>query len=248
MTSLQLSDEEYYSILETFKNSNNKEECVVLSCGPSLKLFKDREIREFCKNKFVISIKMAYLLYRNITDTVMINACNLPYSESGEYYNFDTFSIVSSCFPKNVLIPNQKCDLFLQVTNPFEQNLDKNSFLSVTQDFEENKLSNTLLRKCYPGIMGESCIPFIEYMGFKKFTTIGWDLVNSNVTIENYKHFWDGMNMKMSNKANPGAIPYDNILNIEASGPLNDWLASKDIEWNIAGNSALSQTIKRVSI
>lgn len=248
MESSQLSDDVYYSRLEDLKNKNNKDECVVLSCGPSLGLFSEQTIRGFCKNKFVIAIKLAYLKYKNITDVVMANACNLPYSETGNYYNFDTFSIMSSCFPKKDLIPNQKCDVFLQVTNPFIDGLVESSFLCFTQNFEDNTLSKTLRRKCYPGIMGESCIPFIEYMQFKKFYTIGWDLISSSINVNNYKHFWDGSNIQLSYPANPGALPWDNIANINASEPLYEWLRSKNIEWNIIGNSALSHTIKRVSV
>lgn len=244
----QKTQQEYLDILNKYRDNNKKEECVVLSCGPSLNLFSEEQIRDFCKNKLVIAIKLAYLKYKDVADVMMANGCNLPYSTTGEFYNVqDVFSIFSANFPKSVELKNQECDIYLQVTNPFYNGAGQDQFVCFTQNFEQEKLGNTLFRKCYPGIMGESCIPFVEFMGFKRFYTIGWDLINAQVSIDNYKHSWAD-NTKLTNPANPGALPWDNIANIQASAPLNDWLASKGIEWNIIGNSALSDKIKRVDL
>lgn len=244
----QLDDKVYYERLLSLKRKNEKKECVVLSCGPSLGIFKEEVIRDFCSDKFVIAIKLALFRYRDIVDVAMFNACNLPYSNNGIYYKFgDIFSIGSSCFPKHTLLPKQYCDVFLQVTNPFEEGLKQESFLCFNRDYENNTLEKTLKRKCFPGIMGEACIPFIEYMGFEKFYTIGWDLTNTEVNSENYKHFWDE-NIELTMKGNPGALPWDNIANIEASRSLNEWLLSKNIQWEIIGDSCLDKSIPRFSL
>ncbi len=243
------SEELYRANLNNLRDKNNKEECVILSCGPSLNLFSEEQIRDFCKNKFVIAIKFAYLKYGDITDVAMANACNLPYSESGVYFDYsNTFSILSCNLPKNVLLDKQPCDLFIKVSNPFEKPLVKDSFTCFTLDFESNTLDKTLNVQCYPGIIGESAIPFVQFMKFKKLYTIGWDLVNGLVNINNYQHFWDEGKPKLSNPGNPGALPWDNIANIEASGPLNQWLKSHGMTWNIIGNSCLSDEIPRIVI
>lgn len=243
----QKTQQEYLDILNKYRDNNKKSECVVLSCGPSLNLFSEEQIRDFCKDKCVITIKLAYLKYKDVADVMMANGCNLPYSTTTHFYDVEnTFSVLSCNIKKHYLLDEQPCDVFLDVTNPFEKPLSRDSFLCFTQNFEQEKLANTLFRKCYPGIMGESCIPFIEFMGFKRFYTIGWDLINAQVSVDNYKHSWG--DVRLSNPANPGALPWDNIANIQASAPLNDWLASKGIEWNIIGESNLSQNIPRIII
>ena len=245
---VQQPESVYRERLENLRNTNSKLECVVLSCGPSLNLFTEDKIRRFCRDKFVISIKLAYTRYPDITDVMMANACNLPYSEFGIYYDTsNVFSIFSSNFPKGALLPKQPCDVFLQVSNPFYSGARREDFVCFNREFDWNNLNKNLYVRCYPGIMGESCFPFIHFMQFKKVYTLGWDLINENVNINNYKHCWDN-NTKLSMQANPSALPWDNIANIEASPDLNRWLLTQGVTWNIIGDSCLSSDIPRYKL
>jgi hypothetical protein len=168
--------------IEELENKHINKDCVILTCGPSLKEYSKKKILEFCNNKIVICVKEAIIEYEDIADYFLYNGCR----ERPYYITKNIIKIYSAS--KNQ--PKTPCDIFLKENisefQPEKQILCK-------QNFDDYNFKNNKLRPWGPGIMYESGFYLALYMGIKNVYTIGWDLIDTTNTYK-ITHFFDDDN------------------------------------------------------
>jgi hypothetical protein len=171
-------------LLKDLSNKHNGEDCVILTCGPSLIEYPLEKILDFCKNKTVICVKEAIVEYKDICDYFFANS-----TRHREYdFNEKTIKIFQKC-TKPIKFNNY--DIILHEDRPF----DKKNQLLLKHNFEDYNINNNVKRPWGPGILYESIFYLCKYMGFKNVYTIGWDLIDHTKT-HKITHYFDDSNKK----------------------------------------------------
>ena len=156
---------------ESFKNKHQNQDCVILSCGPSLKEYDQDDIKDFIKDKIVVCIKEAIIEYKDDCDYFFYNNTRI------RDYDFNEKTIkVYQAKPNNISKIINYDILFKEDLSVFVKNKSKQ--LLKTHDFDKFNLDNNPLRPWGPGILYESVFYFLHYMGINNVYTIGWDLTD----------------------------------------------------------------------
>lgn len=173
--------------LEEFKQKYLNKDCVILTCGPSLKEYPKEKIYDFIKDKIVICVKESIVEYKDHAHFFFWNntrprAFNI---------NTNTIKIYQTRDVTNNSYSNHPADIILPEDRPFHS---KKQLLK-KKNFKDYDLENNIKRPWGPGILYESVFYFCKYIGIKNIYTIGWDLIDKN----NYKvinHYFDNDNNK----------------------------------------------------
>ena len=234
--------------VDLLKDSFKGETCYVLSCGPSLLDYTEKELREKLDGKLVLAVKQAYNRVPDLVDFHFFNCANIP-SPRGfpivEHYQYETgepIVVASSNYPLGQRwSKHQKHDLFFKIPIRTEIN---NQFVCKTKNFDDYDLSNNIERPCGPGIMYETVIYMAAHLGVKKIVAIGWDLSQTNPKDPSeYQHFYKQEDMFIKGDI----LPWEVAVTCEASKELYEWLQGQNIELEIASNkSSLYEKIPRV--
>jgi hypothetical protein len=168
------------SVLNSLKNKYKGKDCVVLTCGPSLKEYSKKKLIGFFKDKVVICIKEAILEYGDHCDIFFQN------STRDRYYDIDdkVFKIYQSRHRREMR-KDMNYDLILdEILSLFT----KDKQLLVAKKFEDFILDKNPGRPWGPGILYESVFYFCKHIGIKNVYTVGWDLIDTTKThcIEHY--------------------------------------------------------------
>jgi hypothetical protein len=154
---------------------------LVVSCGPSIALWKDihRSLRDEGVEPIVVCVKQAILQVDGLCDLHFLNPSNLQRYQ--EYPNdVISFFLGIDGFPKL-----QNYDVCF-LARP-EKDLEKS--LAHTRDFGAHTLARTgELRPWGPGIIQEAVIYTLHHMGIKRIITAGWDIADRN---GDNVHFFD---------------------------------------------------------
>lgn len=162
---------------QLFKKHLNQD-CVILTCGPSLNEYNEELVLDFCKDKIVICIKEAIIKYKNIADYFVANGTrHRCYS-----FHSKTIKIYQNDGKKDL----QDYNLVLNEDRPFNAEIQ----LLKIKNFDKYNLKNTIKRPWGPGILYETVFYLCEYMGIKNIYTIGWDLIDTTKTSK-LAHFFD---------------------------------------------------------
>lgn len=158
--------------IEHYKQMYKDEECVIITCGPSLNEYTKQTILDFCKNKKIICIKEAIIEFKDYADFFIAN-----HSRHRNFtFNENTIKIYqqSTHFKRDkTVITNY--DITLMEDDSYSNKLQ----LLKTHDFDKYNLVNNKLRPWGPGILYETVFYLCLFMGFKKVYTIGWDLMDT---------------------------------------------------------------------
>lgn len=214
----------------------NDEECVILTCGPSLNDYDTQTLKEKLEGKLVFCVKQALSGLEDTCDVHFYNCSNLPkqkYSQSSQY-----LTVASSNYPVGFRLKNtDNMDIFIKVPL-IEEIGGRHKTLSHMQNFDDYLFSNTLERNVGPGIMLESVIYFAVNLGVKSITTLGWDL-NAHGS-----HFYTS---EVNSKG--CEIPWDIHQNLMATEGIFNWLRSKDISLKTySKNNNLYKQIERIKL
>lgn len=190
--------------IEEFKRKFLGKDCVILTCGPSLKEYPKEKIYDFIKDKIVICIKESIVEYKDYAHFFFWNntrprAFNI---------NTDTIKVYQSKY-NNKNYCNNPADIILPEDRPFH---GENQLLK-TKNFKDYDLENNIKRPWGPGILYESVFYFCKYIGIKNIYTIGWDLIDKN-NYKNITHYFDNDNNK-DYKESVRWDPNDNKINEE---------------------------------
>jgi glycosyltransferase involved in cell wall biosynthesis len=171
------------------KDSYKGDTCYILNCGPSLKDYSRKQLKEKLSDKLVFAVKQAYEYCPEVVDFHFFNCSNLPSPNAGVHYDYkesNPIVVGSSNYDKGMRWSAlQHDDLFFKI--PIRTEID-NEFLAVTKKFEDYPLEAQ--RPCGPGIMYETVIQTAVHLGVKKIVVLGWDLTYNKVDEDNYKHFY----------------------------------------------------------
>lgn len=231
--------------LSDLESKHLDKECVVITCGPSLREFEMEQVLKFCSDKIVICVKEAILEYGEIADYFFSNFIRLRDYNLREFKSINIYQ--SNSFNENKFI--DQYDIILKEDRPYHVN---NQLLKL-KNFEKYDILNNQLRPWGPGILYESVFYFCKYIGCKKVYTLGWDLIDikkhktivhyfDKETTNKYKNSkrWDASldryvkEMKFVNEN----IPY-----------MYNYFKNKGMDINILGEqSYVNKTIPRVSI
>lgn len=168
------------SLLLKLKNlyKNLNKDCVILTCGPSLKEYPKQSIKDFCKDKFVICVKEAVEEFEDICNIHIVNNTRL------KTYNINNKRIIRIIQSKtNIKYPDY------HITIPEDLPFSENNQLLKTNKYEYYCLDNHIHRPWGPGILYETVFYLCLYMGFKQCYTIGWDLISPTQT--HVTHYFD---------------------------------------------------------
>lgn len=168
------------------KNKHLNKECVILSCGPSLKEYPRSKVFNFCKKKIVICIKEAIIEYKNICDYFIAN------DTRHRKYEFHEKTIKIFQKKPNKNIEFNKYDIIL---NEDSANFSKDKMLLKKKNFDEYSIDKNLNRPWGPGILYETVFFLVNYMGINNVYTIGWDLIDIKKEVI-IKHYFDNIMQK----------------------------------------------------
>lgn len=164
--------------IKIYKDLHKNQDCVILTCGPSLNEYNKDKILNFIKNKIVICIKETIIEFKD--------QCHFFFSNNNRHrqyeFNSNTKKIYTChpwCFDKtnecytDHLINNY--DLILVEDINFHT---ENKQLLKVKNFDDFSFDKNIKRPWGPGILYETVFYFLNYMGIKNIFTIGWDLID----------------------------------------------------------------------
>ena len=230
------------------KNAFKGETCYILSCGPSLLDYTEKELREKLDGKLVLAVKQAYNRVPELVDFHFWNCANIPAPkgwpmvEHYQYEDNEPIIVASSNYPLHSRwSKHQKHDLFFKI--PIRTEID-DQFLCKVKNFDDYDLNTRVDRPCGPGIMYETVLFMAVHLGVKKIVAIGWDLSQTNPRDPNeYKHFYKKEEMFIKGDI----LPWEVAVTCEASKELYEWLKERNIELELASNkSSLYEKIPRI--
>ena len=219
-------------------NSFEGEECVCLATGMSLLDYSEDKVREFCKDKVVLSVKTASLKFKHVTDICVTNYYN-SFSFSGN----EDFLLLSrqetlldhpNWVNAGLVTPETYAANF-----PFSPDVlwgcdtsgkHSNSVCNANR-WKENELSKRKVNRLLgPGILNDMAIPTMVHLGVSKIYFLGWDgsLLDKKGKV---KHFYD---LERKYKPNLNKIRSDLDLKIVKSDlPKDEQQVVRDAEEDI---------------
>lgn len=177
----------YNTILCSLRKKYLNKDCVILTCGKSLKEYESHFVKQFCKNKTVICIKEAIYEYEDICDIFVAN--------EGRFRNYGLkrykYLKILQKGNKNYKNITDLYDLYMDEETPHNMNTNDNRLL-FKKNFNDYIFDNNLKRPWGPGIMYETVFYLCEYMGFSNVYTLGWDLISQSDN--NISHYFEDYN------------------------------------------------------
>lgn len=160
-------------------------DCVILTCGPSLKEHPDDVIREFCKDKVVICVKESYKEFRDICNIFLAN------TSREKRYGIDNtkenFISIFTAKPFHTAPRYEEYHIVLKEDYPFK----KETQLLRTLKFSDYLFDINEDRPWGPGIMYEVAFYVCMHVGIKNIYTIGWDLIDIDNSTKITHYFED---------------------------------------------------------
>lgn len=196
--------------LEKLKNKFENSDCIVFGCGPSLNEISPDDLKPYLKDKMVVTIKHSQCRYGEESNIHFFNDNNLiKYT----YKNRDTIKIFSSGNPPQALnkyytLFRDTPDITFRIIAPPNTGPDKlKKSMAFTGDFEKWTIRNTGINRLWgPGIMYETVLPVLEFVGVKNIYTLGWDYEDpkkwkvEGTAINRMDHYYDE---KLKQQSNP---------------------------------------------
>lgn len=238
--------------IAALKGAYAGETAYLLACGPSLNDYDADYLRDVLKDKFVATIKQAYFKAPDLVDFHFFNCSNLPQGEIPYPYEDNVISVASSNYGWGQRwSKDQPVDLFFKIPTRVETS----KVMTVDRNFDDYTFDKGIVRNYIgPGINYETVFPMLEWLGFSKIVTIGYDLapvaeaiLNKNAlsaAIKDYPHSYDEPVM------NGGDMMVGEIAaHIDSSRDFYNHLISRGIEFTIASErSHLWSGIPRIKI
>ena len=165
------------------KNEFYGKECLVIACGPSARYWKN--IYDINNDQFLITIKQSIdMVPQGKSQIHFFNAHNCK----NYYLDNRVRPTKYRIFQDDLDGPRQFNEFDLRFcvcknkTKPWED------CLALNKQIDKYNLENSGIKRPWgPGIVFESVLYTLEYMGFKKITLVGFD----NGKSKNYGHFYD---------------------------------------------------------
>lgn len=233
-----------HSDILKYKGAFKGKECLVVSCGPSLKSVDINKLKDICKDRVVIAIKQAYGIMPELVDFHVFNCNTFTSFEK----NKNTVTIAcSSDTESNIRRAawgNHKVDIFLRNKSgvPIEETL---AYKGNYDDWEYEK---TIDRPAGPAIIHEVVVNMLSLFEVSKVYFFGWDLASpEDVKNNKYTHFYRDLSipLKKVGYANPKSFD----LLIKTSYNLYEWFGEKGISMEIVSDiSLLDDRIPRKQI
>lgn len=188
--------------LSTLRNAFDGKTVIVISAGPSSKMWKNVRAEFIHDKPVIICVKQAIDLVGDECDMHFTNNINLVKYKNSRALRIYTTHVNYPMF--------DNYDLVFKVDNTYGE--IEQSTLCAKRDFENHTLDNSgFIRPWGPGIMHETVFYALLHMGFKKIITIGWDIADSNGA---NIHFNDNKNITSTvNKKNIFRAPLLMMLN-----------------------------------
>ena len=243
--------------IEALKDSYKGETCYIVSAGPSLKKYTQKELKDKLKDKLVISIKQSFNILKEIVDFHVLNFTNFQPYDYSNTNNIVVWEVFEQFHPEMILKNNLKCELMLPVIGNREPDIVKriNESQAGQISFDDFTLDKTLNRMYGPGIMYETVVHLALYLGVKKIVTLGWDIGDvSKFKGNNLKedvwqdHFYEDTSDKMAYAPTPMNFHEVNTV-VNSTKGLNKWLSSKGVELNIISDrNPAHKSIPRIEL
>lgn len=237
-------NKEIHSDILRYKDAFKGKECLVVSCGPSLKKVDIKRLKEISKNRVVVAIKQAYGVLPECVDFHVFNCNTFTSFEKSK----STVTVACSSDTENNIRRaawgNHKVDIFLRNKSgiPIEETI------AYKGNYDEWEYEKTLDRPAGPAIIHEVVVNMLSLFGISKVYFFGWDLASpEDVKNKKYTHFYENLSipLKKVGYANPKSFD----LLIKTSYNLYEWFAEKGIAMNIVSDiSLLDQRIPRQKI
>jgi hypothetical protein len=144
---------------------------LVISGGPSAKIWEEIYKTEAGHNPIIICVKEAIKLVKDKCNIHFLNTANLVKYKT----HHNALTVMTHNSPSQPVY--SKFDINFHIMDKLAGN--PNYFLASKRNFECFTLENTgIYRPLGPGIMHESVIYTLVHMGFKRIVTVGWDIAD----------------------------------------------------------------------
>lgn len=172
-------------------------EVVVLTTGPSLLDYSSEKIKDFCKDKIVLSVKTASLKFEDITHFSITNFYNTFQLTGNEKYvtlarretKWGTQNFVNGHLVLRETWTNSfniKPDILWGCDNTVQHSRS----VCHANRWKENELRYQKINRILgPGILNDMVIPVAVHLGASKIYFLGWDGSRLNYN-GNVKHFY----------------------------------------------------------
>lgn len=187
----QLSLEEQTDLLENYCGDCD---IVILTTGPSLLDYSPEKIKDFCKDKIVLSIKTASLKFEDITHFSITNFYNTFQPTGNERFvtlarretKWGTKNYVNGHLVVRETWANS-FNIRPDVLWGCDNTVMHSNSVCYANRWEENELKNQKINRILgPGILNDMAIPVAVHLGASKIYFLGWDgsqlNCNGNVT------------------------------------------------------------------
>ncbi len=263
--------------LAILKNQYQKEECYIITAGPSFKKIPLKVLKKKLKDKLVIMVKQTYGVAPEIGDFHLLNSWNYtPY----DYTKNPNTIVLMEKTENDPATPGLQEDLLFNVGGvakhiPREKRLANR--LAQKKNFEDYLFENQLDRPWGPGIVYELGIYLALHLGVSKIITIGWDI--GEIGAKTMEHFYDTKKPQLlDNPKNllskdstqtisffekiksklfkkvvifnePGFFEGEVELISESTKDLYFWLKEKGVELHVVSDqSAVDQIVPRIQL
>ena len=238
-----INKKKHDSLLD-YKNEFTDKECIVLTCGPSIKEIDLTYLKKICKDRVVIAVKQSYGLVPEYVDFQVFN-CNTftPFRKRK-----NTITIACTSAPEHIIRTQAWGSYNIDFVLKNKSGVPINKTLAYLGNYDDWEYENTLQRPAGPAIIHEVIINLLSLFGVSKVFFVGWDLQDPDEIKKGiYEHFYNPKKNKIIKKGPPNPNSFEVI--IKNSYELYTWFQSKSIDMFIISNrSHLDQRIPRLNI
>ena len=231
------------SSLKKYKDLHVGKSAVILTCGPSLSEYDREDMRRFCQDKIVFTIKQAIKRYPEISNYHFFNDNNFC------KYDTSAVKIASAANPlimKRAVWKDQEIDVMLKISSVTWNIRDS---ISYKKNFDRMMISeDETSRPWGPGIMYETVLPLVLYTGIKKIYVNGWDYTTVDGKL---KHYYDEKRAKkhlINTGKEIGTMSHgEKEVFLESTEHLYDFLKELGVELHILSScSQISDKFNRI--
>ena len=166
--------------IKKLENAFSGKDCLLLSCGPSLKDVNEEQLRTLAQGRVVIAVKQAYLRCSDFCDFQLLNNINnrrFEYSAKRPVVILSQIGAGRPVFgPIDIRTKTVVAGRSVKKKLPLEWDSALAHSVAWAGNYDDFLLSKGTDRPFGPGIVYEQGVYWALHLGVKRIIAIGWDI------------------------------------------------------------------------